>query len=68
MSYIEIKTRKTIDSTLAQKIIDKRSVVSVLTTGNITKPAKALFDAADIAWAENIPESEFKECEYQEEG
>jgi len=68
MSYIEIKTRKLIDSTLAQKIIDKGSVVSVLTTGKITKPAKALFNDADIAWAENIPESEFMECEYQEKG
>lgn len=68
MSYIEIKTRQTIDSTLAQKIIDKGTVESILTTGKITKPAKALFDAADIAWAENIPESEFMESEAQEQG
>ncbi|MEH2381657.1 MAG: hypothetical protein V7K27_22670 [Nostoc sp.] len=68
MSYIEIKTRKIIDATLAQKIIDKGTVVSILTTGKITKPAKALFDAADVAWAENIPESEFMEREAQEEG
>ena len=68
MSYIEIKTRKLIDATLAQKIIDKGTVVSILTTGKITKPAKALFDAADIGWAENIPESEFMEREAQEEG
>lgn len=63
MSYIEIKTRQTIDSTLAQKIIEKGTVESILTTGKITKPAKALFDTADIAWAENIPESEFMESE-----
>lgn len=68
MSYIEIKTRKIIDATLAQKIIDKGTLVSILTTGKITKPAKALFNTADIAWAENIPESEFMEREAQEEG
>lgn len=68
MSYIEIKTRKLIDGTLAQKIIDKGTVKAVLTTGKITKPAKGLFDAADIAWAENIPEREFMEREAQEEG
>ncbi len=68
MSYIEIKARKTIDSTLAQKLIDKGTVVSVVTAGKITGPAKTLFDAADIAWAENIPESEFMEREAQEEG
>lgn len=39
-----------------------------MTRGKITKPAKALFNAADIAWAENIPESEFMESEAQEEG
>jgi hypothetical protein len=68
MSYIEIKTRKIIDGNLAQKIIAKKTVISVLTTGKITKPAKALFDDADITWAENIPESEFMEREAQEEG
>ena len=68
MSYIEIKTRKYIDSTLAQKIIDKGTVRAILTTGTITKPAKTLFDDAHIAWAENIPESEFMEREAQEEG
>lgn len=68
MSYIEIKSRKQIDSPLAQKIIDKGTVCSILTTGIITKPAKELFDAANIAWAEHIPESEFMEFEAQEEG
>jgi len=68
MSYIEIKTRQTIDSTLAQKIINKRTVKAVLTTGKITKPAQILFDTADIAWAQNIPEREFMEREAQEEG
>lgn len=68
MSYIEIKTRQTIDSTLAQKIINKGTVKAVLTTGKITKPAQILFDSADIAWAQNIPEREFMEREAQEEG
>jgi len=40
MPYIEIKTRKQIDSTLARKIVDKGSVSAVLTTGLITRPAK----------------------------
>lgn len=68
MSYIEVKSRKIIDAPLAQKIIKKRNVKAVLTTGKITKPAKELFDAANIAWAENIPEKEFMESEAQEEG
>jgi hypothetical protein len=68
MSHIEIKTRQTIDSTLAQKIIDKGIVSAILTTGKITKPAQILFDEADIAWAQNIPESEFMESEAKEEG
>jgi hypothetical protein len=68
MPYIEIKTRKTIDGTLAQKIINKGSVIAVITTGKITKPAKDLFDKNDIAWAENIPEREFMDREALEEG
>ncbi len=68
MPYIEIKTRKQIDSTLAQKIIDKGCVSAVLTTGKITAPAKKLFDKYDIAYAENVPENKFMESEAQEEG
>jgi hypothetical protein len=67
MPYIEIKTRKQIDSTLAKKIIDKGCVSAVLTTGVITKPAKKLFDEYDIAYAEKIPENKFMESEAQEE-
>ncbi len=59
MPYIEIKSRKTIDSTLAKKIIDKGEVIAVLTTGHITKPAKKAFYQADIAWAEYIEETQF---------
>ena len=68
MPYIEIKTRKQIDSTLAKKIINKGSVSAVLTTGIITKPAKKLFDEHDVAYAENVPERKFTESEAQEEG
>lgn len=67
MPYIEIKTRKQIDSTSAQKIINKGCVSAVLTTGIITKPAKKLFDEHDIAYAENVPENKFMESEAQEE-
>ena len=66
MPYIEIKARKQIDSTLAQKIIDKK-ISAVLTTGIITKPAKKLFDEHDVAYAENISEKMFMESEASEE-
>lgn len=66
MPYIEIKTRQQIDSTLAKKIINKGTVSAVLSTGKITKPAKAAFDEADIAWAENIEETQFLDYEAQE--
>lgn len=59
MVYIEIKTRKYIDAALAQQIIAKRTVIGVLSTGKISTPAKKLFDEANIAWAENIPETRF---------
>lgn len=59
MPYIEIKTRQYIDSTLAQQISDKRTVIGVLTTGIISTPAKKRFDRAGIAWAEQIPEDRF---------
>ena len=67
MPYIEIKTRKQIDSTLAKKIINKGSVSAILTTGKITKPAKKLFNESEIAYAENVPENIFVESEAQEE-
>ncbi|MBD2300826.1 MULTISPECIES: hypothetical protein [Nostocales] len=63
MPYIEIKTRKQIDSALAQKIINKGCVSAVLTTGIITKPAKKLFDEHNLAYAENVPETLFLESE-----
>ena len=57
--HVEVKAWKTkkIDSTKAKIIRDKGTVIGIVTTGRITKPAKKVFDAADIAWVENFPES-----------
>jgi hypothetical protein len=68
MSHIEIKTKNNIYPGEAQKIIGKETVSGVLTTGTISPKAKELFDKANIAWAENIPEREFMESEAQEIG
>jgi hypothetical protein len=68
MPHIEIKTKENIYPGEAQKIIDKQTVVAVITTGTISPNAKKLFDQAGIAWAENVPESEFRESEAKEEG
>jgi len=68
MPHIEIKTLGNIYPGQAKKIIDKQTVVAVITTGTISQSAKELFDQAGIAWAENVPESEFMESEAKEEG
>jgi RecB family endonuclease NucS len=68
MPHIEIKTKKNIYPGEAQKMIDKQTVIGVLTTGTISAKAKELFNNAGIAWAENFPEKEFMESEAQEEG
>ena len=68
MPHIEIKTKKNIYPGEAQKIIDKQTVVGALTTGTISPDAKKRFDQAGIAWAEKIPETEFRESEAKEEG
>ena len=68
MPYIEIKTRKLIDSSIVKKLIKKENLSAILTTGEITKPAKKLLDRYDIAWAEKIPVREFMEPETLEEG
>jgi len=68
MPHIEIKSKKNIYPSEARKIIDKQTVVAVITTGTISQSAKELFDQAGIAWAENVPESEFMESEAKEEG
>lgn len=55
---IEIKayTTTTVTSTLARRLIQKSTVMGVVTTAGITKPAKVLLDQADIAWVERFPE------------
>ncbi|MEA5501179.1 hypothetical protein [Limnoraphis robusta] len=68
MAHIEIKTKDHIYPGEAQKIIDRGTVTAILTTGKISPKAKALFDEANIAWAENVPEKEFMESEAKEEG
>jgi len=67
--HIEIKAwkNKKIDSTKAQEICQKGTVIGVITTGGITKPAKVVFDKADVAWVENFPESKLVNQEGQEE-
>lgn len=66
--YIEIKTRKILETADARKIVEKKCVSAVLTTGKIRGPAKELFDRHGIAYAENVPEKLFMESEAQEEG
>ncbi|BDA73173.1 hypothetical protein CAL7716_073390 [Calothrix sp. PCC 7716] len=67
MPYIDIKTREVLGLVRAKKIVAKGSVSAVLTTGKITKEARKLFDEHDIAYAENVPESEFTQLIVQED-
>lgn len=67
MPYIEIKTREVIGLVRAKKIVAKGSVSAVLTTGKISKEARKLFDEYNIAYAENVPESEFTQLIVQED-
>jgi hypothetical protein len=57
--YIEIKaySTTTVTSTLARRLIEKSTVMGVVTTAGITKPAKELLDQADIAWIERFSEA-----------
>lgn len=57
--YIEVKAyaETTVTSGLARKLVQKETILGVVTTSIITGPAKKLFDEADIAWIENFPES-----------
>lgn len=62
--YIEIKaySTTTVTATLARRLIQKSTVMGVVTTAGITKPAKALLDEADIAWVEQFPEAHLGGC------
>lgn len=67
MAYLEIKARKNLYRGDARKIIEKGSIVGVITTGKISREAKKMFDESGIAWAENIPEQEFMDSVTREE-
>ncbi|MGL5059690.1 MAG: hypothetical protein ACRC62_06880 [Microcoleus sp.] len=56
--YVEIKTRY-LDSGDAKRIIEKGTIIGIVTTGKISQPAKKLLDAANIAWAENVSKEDF---------
>jgi chaperonin GroEL (HSP60 family) len=63
--YIEIKTRY-LDAGDANKIINTKTVIAVVCTGKISKPAKKLFDEAGITWAENVKKSDFPSYQAKE--
>ena len=56
--YIEVKAYREakVSSYLAEKLIKQGTIIGLITTGQITKPAKQLLDTADIVWIENFPE------------
>ncbi len=49
-------------------IINKETVIAIISTDRISKPGKDKLDKAGIAYAENVPETEFMESEDGEEG
>lgn len=67
MPYIEIKTRKYLDAAIAQQIIDKRTIIAVVSTGKISAPAKKLFERAGIAYAENVSETRFLQATMEDD-
>ena len=64
--YIEIKTRY-FDAGDAKEIINKKTIIAVVCTEKISKPAKKLLDEAGIAWAENIKKEDFKNYQIKED-
>jgi hypothetical protein len=56
--YIEIKAYSgtVITSGLARQLIGKGTILGVVTTTTITKPARELLNQADIAWIDRFPE------------
>lgn len=56
--YIEVKAYREakVSSYLARKLIQQESICGLVTTGQITEPAKQLLDEAGIIWIENFPE------------
>ena len=60
LPHIEIKTRY-LDSGDARSLIEKGTIIGIVTTERISKPAKKLLDEAEIAWAENVSKEDFLE-------
>lgn len=60
LPHIEIKTRY-LDSGDARSLIEKGTIIGLVTTERISKPAKKLLDEAEIAWAENVSKEDFLE-------
>ena len=65
--HIEVKS-KYLYGQEVDDIINKESVIAIISTARISKPGKNKLDKAGIAYAENVPETEFMESEDQEEG
>lgn len=65
--HIEIKTRY-LDAGDARSIIEKGTIIGIVTAAKISKPAKKLLDEAGITWAENVSEADFIEDSEREEG
>jgi hypothetical protein len=45
-----------LQSGLARQLIQKGTILGVVTTTTITKPARELLNQADIAWIDRFPE------------
>ena len=66
--YIEVKAYKAtnIGSRIAKKIIAKETIVGVVTTAKIYKPAKELFAQENLILLENFPEELVKKSSKRE--
>jgi hypothetical protein len=58
--YIEFKAKKYLGGAEAREIIDWGTVDIVLSVGKIRGPARVLFEAANIEWADDLPEDEIR--------
>jgi|GEM_PF-3752960 len=56
--HIEIKTRY-VDTGDVKAMMQKGTIVGLVTAGKISKPAKKLLDEANIAWAEKVSRQDF---------
>ena len=44
-----------------KSLIERGTIIGIVTADKISKPAKKLLDAAGITWAENVSEADFIE-------